>query len=86
MTKFEDSIFEGELTVVATLAGLSIKAAVEELKQRDQLTVALRSALRYGADINDLSAASGLTVSDIRARVSQDLFIGEDLEMISGMR
>lgn len=86
MNAFKDSIFDGELNVVATLAGDMIQASVNELRKRDELTVALRSALRMGTDINDLSAACGLTVSDIRSRTEGELCLGEDLETLAGFR
>lgn len=78
--------FVGQLDVVATIAGDAIKASITELRQRDRLTIALRAALRAGATIDDLSAASGLTPSEIRRRVDAALLIEDDLDELAGVR
>jgi len=72
--------------VVITLRDRQIEASIDELKARDELTVALRQALKYGADINDLSDASGLTTDAIRSRVDADLTMGEDMQSLAGTR
>lgn len=86
MLDFRNSPFSGTLEVVATLRDRSIQASIAELKRQDELTIALRSALRNGVDINDLSDASGITVEDIRLRVERDLFLGEDFASLAGTR
>lgn len=73
-----------EHSVISTLSGRAIEAAVEELRERDRLTIGLRMALRDGADINDLSAASGLTVSEIRRRTGRELHVLSELELACG--
>jgi len=78
--------FDGQLDVVATLAGDAISASIAELRQRDKLTVALRTALRHGATLDELSAASGLTPSEIRRRVDAALLIDDDLDDLVGVR
>ena len=72
--------------VVITLRDRQIEASIDELKARDELTMALRQALNYGADINDLSDASGLTTDAIRTRVDSDLAMGEDLAGLAGLK
>lgn len=80
------NIFDGQLDVVATLRDRAIEASVNELRKQDELTIALRSALRSGVDIENLSEASGLTVESIRSRVESELNLGEDLEGLLGLR
>lgn len=53
------------LEVVATLAGRAIEASLHELRQRAALFEYMRQMLGLGADINDLSAASGIPVDEI---------------------
>jgi hypothetical protein len=77
--------FDGELDVVATLAGEAIKASIVELRQRDRLTIGLRSALRAGVSIDELSEACGLTPAEIRKRVDADLIIEDDLDELAGI-
>ena len=74
------------LEVVAQISAGSIRASIAELRERDRLTVALRSALRAGVSIDELSAASGLAPQDIRRRVEGELHLGEDLELLTGTR
>lgn len=73
------------LEVVETLRDNMIEASIEELRQRDRLTVALRASLRNGIKIDDLSAASGLTCAEIRRRVDGSLVLGEDLDSLAGV-
>lgn len=86
MQQFTDSPFEGQLDVVATLTGDMLSASLDELRKEDELTVALRSFLRDGVSIDDLSAASGLLPSEIRRRCEGELHLGEDLETLAGLR
>jgi hypothetical protein len=86
MADFRNSPFSGTLEMVATLRDRSIQASIAELHQRDELTVALRTALRNGVDINELSDASGLTVESIRSRVKGELTFGQDMAEIAGIR
>ena len=81
----DNSPFIGQLDVVATLAGSAIEASIAELRQRDKLTIALRSALRAGVDMDSLSNASGLTPAEIRRRVSAALFVEDDLDELAGI-
>jgi hypothetical protein len=74
-----------ELDVIAALSERAIEASIHELSHRDRLTLALRSAIRSGVDINDLSALSGLTPEDIRNRCSRELHVLNDLELAAGM-
>lgn len=82
----DTSPFDGSLDVVASLSDRLVHASIEELKRRDDLTIALRSLLRDGASIDDLSAACGLTCAEIRRRVEGELHLGEDLAELSGLR
>lgn len=71
----------------ATIAALSewaIRSSIRELEDRDRLTIALRQALQMGANINDLSAVSGLTVAEIRRRTDGPLNVLSDLELLAG--
>lgn len=86
MNQFRNSPFSGALEMVATMRDRSIQASIAELKQHDELTIALRTALRNGVDINDLSEASGLSVAEIRSRVERDLLLGEDMTQLAGTR
>lgn len=86
MNDLRDNPFDATREVVITLRDRAIEASVSELKHQDELTLAVRSALKNGMDINDLSEASGLTPKQIQARVERDLNIGEDLAGLAGMR
>jgi hypothetical protein len=80
------SPFAGQLEVVSTLRDQQIAASIVELQKHDEMTVALRSMLGMGVDINDLSEASGLTPTAIRKRAEGDLAMSEDLEGLAGLR
>ena len=86
MNKSTPNLFDGELEVVTTLAGAAIQASISELRTQDELTVALRTMLRQGADINDLSASCGLSPKEIRRRCESELFLGEDMTTLAGLR
>jgi hypothetical protein len=86
MSHFRNSHFEGQLEVVATFRDRAIQASIEELRKRDELTIALRSAARSGVSIDELSDASGLAPSDIRKRIDGELALGEDLANFAGTR
>jgi hypothetical protein len=86
MHSFKQNPFSGQLDVIATLRDRQIESAVEDLRRQDEVTLALRSALRFGMDINSLSEASGLTVEQIRTRVSGELNFGEDMASLAGTR
>lgn len=79
------NIFQGQLDVVTTLRDRNIEAQVAQLVREDELTIALRSMLKMGADINSLSEASGLTVDEIRKRVDRDLRVIEDTASLAGL-
>jgi hypothetical protein len=81
----DNSPFDGQLDVVATLAGDAIEASIAELRQRDRLTIALRAALRAGVSADELSAASGLTPDEIRRRAASTLFVEDDLDDLAGV-
>src|SRR4051794_12666981 len=85
MTDLRKNPFDGTRDVVITLRDRAIEASIAELKRQDELTVALRSALKNGVDVNELSEASGLTVKEIRMRVERELNIGEDMASLSGI-
>lgn len=86
MSKIMNTPFEDEMEVVATLANGAILASIEELRERDKLTLALRQTIKLGVSIDELSAASGLSPEDIRRRVSGELHFGEDLAGLVGTR
>lgn len=73
------------LDIVAEISAGTIRASIAELREIDRLTVALRSALRAGVSINDLSNASGLRCDEIRRRVAGELHLGEDLDTLAGI-
>jgi hypothetical protein len=81
-----NSPFEAELEIVATLRDRAIQASISELKRQDELTIALRQAVRNGQSVENLSEASGLTAEEVRARMDRDLFFGEDLAQLAGNR
>lgn len=72
------------LTVVASLRDGAIQASIVELRERDKLTLALRSGLKIGIPIEDLSEASGISPAEIRRRTKRDLMILTDLDSLSG--
>lgn len=86
MTHIRTNPFDETREVVATLRDRVIEASISELARQDDLTMALRGALKNGMDINTLSEASGLTPKDIRARVGRDLHLGEDIASLAGLR
>lgn len=86
MARYKDNPFSGELEVVATLSGMAIRASLNDLKAHDDLNLALRSMLRRGVSIDELSAESGLTPREIRARAKRELTFGEDIDALAGMR
>lgn len=65
------------------LSEWAIEASVAELASRDRLTIALRSALKNGADINELSAITGLTCADIRRRANGNLNVLSEDELLA---
>lgn len=85
MTQLNTSLFSGTLEAVASLRDRHIEARVEELKREDEVTLALRSALSMGMNINSLSEASGLTVSEIRSRTERELRVIEDTRFVAGL-
>lgn len=74
-----------EFPVITALSRRAIEASIRELQDRDRLTIALRMALREGADINELSEASGLTPETIRQSAGRELLILSDLELTAGL-
>ena len=86
MTNFRDNPFSGALDVVATLRDRTIESRLADLRREDELTLALRESLANGVDINSLSDASGLTVSEIERRVGRELHFGEDMAALVGIR
>jgi hypothetical protein len=72
-------IYRNALT---SLSDRAIRSAIRQLEDEDRLTLGLREALRYGADINDLSADTGLTCDEIRRRVNRNLNVLSELEML----
>lgn len=84
MCTAEDS-YTPTLDIVAEISAGTIRASIAELREIDRLTMALRSALRAGIPIEELSAASGLRCDEIRRRVAGELHLGEDLETLAGI-
>lgn len=70
--------------VLTQLSEWAIRSSVETLKAEDRLTLGLREALRNGADINDLSAMTGLNPIEIRRRSNGNLNVLSDLELVAG--
>lgn len=77
--------YDTEFPVIAALSRRAIETSIRELQDRDRLTIALRTALREGADINDLSEASGLTPEAIRTSADRELLVLSDLELTAGL-
>lgn len=78
MTKFSHNPFSAQLDVIATVKDRVIEATIADHMtdaQREDaaLTEHLREAMMRGADINDLSNASGLTTGEIRRRIESRL-------------
>ena len=86
MSHFHNSPFEGQLEIVATFRDREIQASLNELRKRDEMTIALREFLRNGVSIDELSNASGLSPAAILKRVRGELEFGDDLAKISGSR
>lgn len=77
---------EGQREVIAKIRDDGIRASIAEMRAHDRMTVALRSALQCGMDINTLSEASGLPIDEIRRRVDAALLIDTDLPDLVGTR
>lgn len=86
MRRFSNSPFEGQLDVVATLADDAYTATLSEIRKRDDLTRALRAALKEGVDISALSEACNLPPEEIRRRCNTPLTFDEDVEELAGLR
>lgn len=69
--------------VLTQLSEWAIRSSVETLKAEDQVTLGLREALRNGADINDLSAMTGWTPTEIRRRTNGPLHVLSELESLA---
>ena len=80
-----NATYSAGFSVIELLAQDAIRLSVDELRMRDRLTIALRSALQNGADINDLSAASGLTVADIQRRIVSPLHVLSETDLLAGV-
>jgi hypothetical protein len=61
------------------------RVSIRDLQDQDRLTIALKTAIRNGADINSLSEASGLTPAEIVRRIDSELIVLSDLELIAGL-
>ena len=85
MSRFSNSPFEGHLEVIATLSSDAMNASLRELREQDRLTLALRQSLRDGVAIDDLSAASGLTPTEIRRRCERELRVEDELDSLAGI-
>jgi hypothetical protein len=85
-TQIKSNPFEGQLDVVATLGRRAIEASVAELRKQDELTIALRDAVKQGVSLDDLSEACGLRPEEIRRRVERDLHVESDLDEMIGAR
>jgi hypothetical protein len=71
--------------VIAALSKSAIESSIRDLQDQDRLTIALKTAIRNGADINSLSEASGLTPAEIVRRIDSELIVLSDLELIAGL-
>jgi hypothetical protein len=76
-------ILDHEEVLVELSRGV-IRSSIETLRHEDRLTLALRQALREGADIDGLSDATGLTPAEIRRRVKRHLNVLSELELLAG--
>lgn len=84
MNHFANSPFEGELEVVSTLSDRVIQASLTEMRRQEDLTRALRDAMKMGVTIDELSSASGLRPSEIRRRVQRVQEAGELESLLVG--
>ena len=85
MTRFSQNPFSATGDVIATLRDRNIEASVADLIREDEMTLALRSALKMGMDINTLSEASGLTIDEIRKRTERSLRVLDDTAAVAGL-
>lgn len=67
--------FDAELEIVATVAGEEIQANVMAMHKREATSEALRSMVKRGVSVDELSEASGLTTAEIRARLNADSLV-----------
>lgn len=76
------------LTVVRDLSATLIRAEVRAAAQRTSLEKAVRDAvLKYGANVNEASAASGLTVDEVKRILDQMPPLSDgDLAELVGLR
>ena len=70
-------------SVLVRLSERAIESSIETLKREDRLTIALREALRSGANLDDLSAITGLTPATIRSRTRRNLNVLSELELLA---
>ncbi len=73
------------LDVIGMLSTRVIKARVADLRREDELAIALRTALRSGIDINDLSEVSGLTPAEIQRQTNRPLYVMSELDVLAGV-
>lgn len=69
--------------VLAQLSEWAIKSSIETLRREDKLTLALREALQNGANIDELSALTGLRPDEIRRRTHRNLNVLSELEVLA---
>lgn len=70
MSQLTHNPFAEQLEVVATLKDRVIHASIEEMREQDRLTSALRDALESGITPDALSNACGLPPDEIKRRVA----------------
>lgn len=71
------SLRDGEIEASSALGNGDMSASVETLRSRDKLTAGLRSALKAGIPIEELSASTGLSPEQIHARLVRPTYLDE---------
>lgn len=75
-----------ELDVVATISRRAFQARLAELRMQDDLTLALRDALKIGVSADTLSAETGYSPATVRRLAHRNLTFGEDAAALTGTR
>lgn len=74
------------LNVLRGEANGLIRDEIRAAEQRERLNRGVRDAiLKLGVSINEVSAATGLTIEDIRTVIDQTPVIDDDLAVLAGV-
>lgn len=84
MHEIKDTIFSHALEVAASLADAHISAEIAEQTKRERVEQAIRELNSMGCPIDEISAATGWTPTDIQRSLERDARLA-DLAVPSGI-